>query len=124
MRAQHRSFQVAILVAATSLIVAASGSGDASNATEATETTEAESTASSADESSPPAAVLDPSTVGDATLEVWTSEGGSRLEIVPLAPGEPTPAGAVGCMLVATDVQSSVAMADLIGKRARKGQKS
>jgi len=40
-----------------------------------------------------------------------------RLELLPLVPGEPTPAGAVGCMLVATDVQSSVALADLIGKR-------
>jgi len=76
MGAQHRSFRVAILVAATSSIVAASAWRDDAEATEATEVTETTETSSMAAE------VLDPSTVGDTTLDVWTSEGGNRLELV------------------------------------------
>jgi hypothetical protein len=58
-----------------------------------------------------------------SAFRVAVSDREGRLEIVPLVPGEPTPAGAVACMLVATDVQSSVGLADLLGKRARRGQK-
>ena len=58
-----------------------------------------------------------------SAFRIAVSEVDGKLEIVPLVPGEPTPAGAVGCMMVATDVQSSVALADLLGKRVRKGQK-
>ncbi len=58
-----------------------------------------------------------------SAFRVAVSDNAGRVELVPLVPGEPTPAGAVGCMLVATDVQSSVALADLLGKRVRRGQK-
>jgi raffinose/stachyose/melibiose transport system substrate-binding protein len=95
MRAQHRSIRAAVLLAAASLIVAACGSDDdesdasaTASETSAAESSAAESSApaesSAADtgEAAAPAGVLDPATVGDATLEVWTAEGGKRLELV------------------------------------------
>lgn len=59
-----------------------------------------------------------------SAFRVAVSEREGKLELVPLVPGEPTPAGAVGCMVVATDVQSSVTLADLFTKRVRKGPRS
>jgi raffinose/stachyose/melibiose transport system substrate-binding protein len=94
MTAHHRTLKAAMLLAAASLVVAACGGDDdddaEASATEAAATEEtaasgepsASATGSATGDSSAVAGVLDPSTVGETTLEVWTSEGGNRLNLV------------------------------------------
>lgn len=70
MQRKARVSRGGLVVAALALVVAACGGGDdaASDATTTNPATQG--------------GVVDPASVGDATLEVWTAEGGSRLELV------------------------------------------
>ncbi len=55
-------------------------------------------------------------------VAIVSADDGRRLEVIPLLPGEPTPSGLVGAMLVATDVASSRDLALLLGKRSQGGK--
>ncbi len=81
MSATRQTMRVSAVLLAAALVVAACGSGD-DDGSGGADTTAPADTSTATDAPAGEAGVFDPAGAGETTLEVWTAEGGNRLELV------------------------------------------